>query len=71
MIEKKRPYKRQKAGTTGAQGNKKGEYRTAKKKAIDCLVKEISLLNGEASKIMPPPVTPQHHHYSSMKQGRC
>ena len=71
MIEKKRPYKRQKAGTTGAQGNKKGEYRTAKKKAIDCLVKEISLLNGETGKIMPPPVTPQHHHYSSMKQGRC
>jgi hypothetical protein len=51
MIEKKRPPKRQKAGKTSAQGNKNGEYETVKKKAIDCLVKEISLLDGEAGKI--------------------
>jgi hypothetical protein len=66
VVEKERP-KRQKAGEAGAQGNQKGGYQTAKKKAIDCLVKEISLLDGEAGKITPPPIAPQHHHYPSMK----
>ena len=53
-IERRRPPKRQKAGKTGAQGNRKGEYQTIKNKAIDSLVREIGLQGGEAGKITPP-----------------
>jgi hypothetical protein len=70
MIQRRRSLKKQKAGKTGTQGNKKGEYQTIKNKAIDSLVKEIGLLGGEAGKITLPPVGPQHHRYPSTKQGR-
>jgi hypothetical protein len=39
--EKKRTIKRQKASKTGGQGNEKGDYQTAKKKATDCLIRDI------------------------------
>jgi hypothetical protein len=58
MTEKKSPSKRRKAGKTEVQGNRRGEYQTARKKAIDCLVKEISLPNGEAGKIIPTSCCP-------------
>lgn len=57
-IERRRHLKKQKAGKTGTQGNKKGEYQTIKNKAIDSLIKEIGLLGGEAGKITPPLVSP-------------
>jgi hypothetical protein len=51
MIKKRRSLKKQKVSKTGTQKNKRREYQTIKNKVIDSLIKEIGLLNGEASKI--------------------
>jgi hypothetical protein len=64
-IERGRHLRKRKAGKTSTQGNQ-----TIKNKAIDSLVKDIGLLDGEAGKITPPPIGPQHHRYPSTKQER-
>jgi hypothetical protein len=45
--EKERTHKKQKANKDGAQGNKKGDYQTTKKKAIDSLIKEVDREAGK------------------------